>query len=255
MLRFAFSLVVLFAVCLSASAATLITTPLYDNYGGNSSCTNAAITTCNYNNWWNNASLQVQTWTDAGSYDNTSWVSAGKSDTYNYNWGNSFGGSFFTDDSGAGWNSSDYYNQYITSWSGQSLNTDGYLNTWGGNDNQLNHTLLNSVFMWSCTGDKCHQDNWWWSSNQFDYDGSGWWMATLFGEYYDSNTWQNAFSNLTTDHGHSSFDWNRNPASGVPEPGTNTLIAGGLIAFAALRRPWRTRTGLTSRSGKIWGKR
>ena len=252
-----FSFFVLFlALALAASGTSLtITTPLYDNWGGSSSCNYGTITTCSYSNWWSNGIRQDTTWSDAGSYGGTSWVSVGQSQYYNYAWGNSWGSSFFSADGGGGWSSSDSYNQSLGSWTGQSLDTNGFGNSWGGADTQTNHTLWNSIYTWACTGAWCHQDTWWWSSNQYDYNASGWWMTMLFGEYYNSGNWENAFSTLTPDAGHYVYDWNRyGQPSGVPEPATYAMMAAGLFGLYAIRRrPCRIRTGLPSRSDKTYG--
>lgn len=239
MIRIRMLFVLIFALASLAMGATIIeTTPLYNNWGGTSDCSSGAVTTCSYSNWWNNGTRQDISWSEVGGYDGITSVSTGKSTSETFNWGNSWGSSFSTNDSGGGWNTSDQFSQYTSDWTGQSLDSNGYGNTWGGADSQANHTLLNSISVWSCNGANCHQEDYWWSTNQYDYSATGWWSSALFGVNYNSGTWQNAFSLFTPDSGHHSYDWNRWPdqTSGVPEPATYGLIGASLTALAIARR-------------------
>lgn len=236
----------MFVLALSPAAfgGLISSTELYDNYQNTTNCTEGAFTSCAFESSWANARLTVEAYASGYSYNDITAFALGKTTTTNYNFGRAWGANVFSSDSGAGWQTSDYYNLSESSWWGQAIDSAGYTNEWDGKSTQTTHTILSSLYFWSCEGPKCKQKSWWWSSDEFTYAGSGWWNARLFGEYYDSGHWSSVFSNpFTYTTGYNESEWNRwddgiASAAETPEPSTLALCTAGLglVLFRRFRR-------------------
>lgn len=233
-------LTTLLTVGMAIAGTITTTTPLHNLGDGSTTCTQGTnLTSCDFTNWWSYASQTTNQSTDFGSFDGTSWVMSSASTYTSYNWGTAQGSYWFSQHSGGGFGSSDSYSITLGSWNGNTLDTNGYMNVWNGNDNQLNHNTYSYFYTWSCEGDICTQDFAWIQGNTFEYSAGGGYYTTLFGEYYSSDTWSqipDGTSEVTS--GSHRTTWNRNTsATETPEPSTYATMAfAGLVCAAKLRR-------------------